>query len=376
MLNDPRETMEQLPSYVQPFLTWLTGTASIAELSRKKIDSVSPLYHVFLAFFKCIFGLIISIVSLHFELYFLLIIGWIFTISGMRKLQVVIYHNCAHEMIFEKEVNNRILGWVISIILLIKNYDQYKIEHKAHHSSKKLLTRDDDTLIFLMDHLGINSKDTVKIMWVKLIFTVFSPMAHIRFLFSRLNSNIFSTNILFSLSSMMFWLVIISFIVNFDMVNIFIITWIIPLTVGYQISATLRLVAEHRWPPIDILENRDREFISLSTSSVFLGRELLLYTEQAKFSRYLNILFWWAEMLTIHLFFRLFVLVGDTPCHDYHHRRPTAKGWTRYAYARKADKENGCIGHTHNYIDSWGYIQTVNSNFKSFSEAAKYYKHR
>ncbi|HFG6988440.1 fatty acid desaturase [Acinetobacter baumannii] len=378
MLKEPRETMEQLPSVFQPFLTWLTGAASKAELLRVDINKKppSPIYHVVLAFLKCMIGVVISYTYFYYEYYILLIIGWIITVSGMRKLQVVIYHNCAHGMIFNDEKNNRILGWFISIVLLIKNYDQYKVEHLAHHSSRKLLTRDDDTLVFLMDHLGINSKDSVKDMWRKLLITIFSPIAHIRFLLGRLNTGMFSTNISFSLTCILFWSLLVSTVFYFNIEKIFVIIWMVPLIIGYQISATLRLVAEHRWPPVDILQKRERAFISLSTSSVFLGRELKVNPEFSLLSRYIKILLWWGEMLSIHLFFRLFVLVGDTPCHDYHHRRPTAKDWTRYAYARKADQEKGCVGHTHNYLDSWGYIETVNSNFKSFSEAAPYYQHR
>lgn len=69
MLKEPRETMEQLPSVFQPFLTWLTGAASKAELLRVDINKKppSPIYHVVLAFFKCMIGVVISYTYFYYE---------------------------------------------------------------------------------------------------------------------------------------------------------------------------------------------------------------------------------------------------------------------------------------------------------------------
>src|SRR6266404_876121 len=76
---------------------------------------------------------------------------------------------------------------------------------------------------------------------------------------------------------------------------------------------------------------------------------------------------WWVEMLTVQLFVRLFVLVGDAPCHDYHHRRPASKRWASYAQARQQDRLNGCWGFPVNYCDSWGLFRTIDANLATLA---------
>ena len=76
---------------------------------------------------------------------------------------------------------------------------------------------------------------------------------------------------------------------------------------------------------------------------------------------------WWAEMLTLQLFVRLFVLVGDAPCHDYHHRRPASRRWTSYAHARQQDRLEGCRGFPVNYCDSWGLFRTIDANLATLA---------
>jgi hypothetical protein len=77
---------------------------------------------------------------------------------------------------------------------------------------------------------------------------------------------------------------------------------------------------------------------------------------------------WWAEMLTVQLFVRLFVLVGDAPCHDFHHRRP-GKRWTDYTHARQSDADAGCPGFPLNYVDSWGLFRAIDENFAAMARA-------
>ena len=83
--------------------------------------------------------------------------------------------------------------------------------------------------------------------------------------------------------------------------------------------------------------------------------------------RSLGWLGWWAEMLTLQLFVRLFVLVGDAPCHDYHHRRPASKRWASYAHARQQDRLDGCRGFPVNYCDSWGLFRTIDRNLATLA---------
>src|SRR4029077_9782543 len=76
---------------------------------------------------------------------------------------------------------------------------------------------------------------------------------------------------------------------------------------------------------------------------------------------------WWGEMLTVQLFVRLFVLVGDAPCHDYHNRRPGSKRWTSYSHARQKDRLDGCPGFPVNYCDSWGLFRSIDRNLATLA---------
>jgi hypothetical protein len=75
-------------------------------------------------------------------------------------------------------------------------------------------------------------------------------------------------------------------------------------------------------------------------------------------------------MLTVHLFVRLFVLVGDAPCHDFHHRKPASRKWTSYIHARQGDLEAGSPGYPAGYFESWGLIAAVDRCLESLAATA------
>ena len=72
-------------------------------------------------------------------------------------------------------------------------------------------------------------------------------------------------------------------------------------------------------------------------------------------------------MLVIQLFVRMVVLVGDAPCHDYHHRKPASRRWTSYIQARQHDKEAGSTVFKKGYTDIWGLFRAVDGTLASLS---------
>ncbi|WP_413770474.1 fatty acid desaturase, partial [Vibrio vulnificus] len=75
--------------------------------------------------------------------------------GGIKQMQVMICHNCAHDMVFESREANITVGRTISGVLMLKPFNTYKSEHALHHSSKTLLTDDDDTLSYLQSVVGL-----------------------------------------------------------------------------------------------------------------------------------------------------------------------------------------------------------------------------
>jgi hypothetical protein len=74
-------------------------------------------------------------------------------------------------------------------------------------------------------------------------------------------------------------------------------------------------------------------------------------------------------MLTVHLFSRVFVLMGDAPAHDYHHRRPGSRDWPSHIHARSRDRALGCPAFPVNYIGTLGLFHAINENLASLANA-------
>jgi hypothetical protein len=72
-------------------------------------------------------------------------------------------------------------------------------------------------------------------------------------------------------------------------------------------------------------------------------------------------------MFTIHLFARVFVLVGDLPVHDFHHLAPHTKQWPNAVYARRAFIDAGCPGWPEAPAEIWGLWNAINRLFVFWS---------
>lgn len=353
---DPRHSMAFLPRLIQPFLTWLTAKP----LSANDFHiSKNGLYQVVTAWLSLIMGVSLSYLFFARGLYFFILFTSLITVSGMRKLQVVIFHHCAHGTIFKNKLSHFLLGEVISIILLIKDFRTYKKDHLAHHNATKLLTMQDETFQDLAE-INIVPGVKKKILWQRLLMSCASPFAHARWLLNRVKLSILSPYVDHNLVAIFYWTLLYLVLSKHHLMLAFLVVWLIPMTVPYHISRILRLAAEHRFPKIKLNKSTSKTFICLSTIAVFNGESAPTFIRDIE--AWIN---WIFRMIFIHLFFRIFVLVGDTPCHDYHHRRPHSRNWPNYAYARQKDAENGCPGYPINYAEEWGLINAIDKNFEA-----------
>jgi len=148
------------------------------------------------------------------------------------------------------------------------------------------------------------------------------------------------------------------------------ILWVLPVTILLQIATVGRILCEHRFPEPALIAARGREFICRATVGVFPGA----YppdTDASSVSGLAAWMSWWINMLTVQLLTRIVVLVGDAPCHDYHHRRPANSRWTDYIYARQEDVDAGCPGYPLNYGESWGLFRAIDENLATLSETPR-----
>lgn len=356
-----RKSMERLPKIFQGFLTWLTTEP----LQSQKRSPKTSAYQITTAFISLFMGLGLSLMALN-KMLIILPISLLITVSGMRKLQVVIYHHCSHGTVFKSKFANLVLGEIISIMLVIKDFPTYRRDHMAHHQASKLLTYEDETTQDLSE-IGLLPGVPKNILWKRLLLSFISPFSHIRWMLNRVRNCFLSLNLVHNLIAMFIWILAFALVNYFKIWNIFLISWILPLTLLYHISRILRLVAEHRWPAKEIIKSRGKMFICLSTVAVFNGEKLPNRTGNHIYD-YLLLMYWLVRVICIHMFARIFVLVGDTPCHDYHHRRPGSREWSNYIYARYEDKYKGCIGYPLNYKEVWGLFKAIDQNLNSLSQ--------
>ena len=366
-----RETMRLMPAFSQPFISWLTAKPLPEQLTTRK--SLTPIFHLVVSISLLLAGAVGGAASYQVGSLAGYLLSFVLATSGMKQIQVMICHNAAHGMVLQTQRANSVLGRILSAILMLKPFDDYKAEHVHHHDHQTLLTDLDDTLSFLKGKVGLQPYDTVEMMWWKLISFAFSPISMVNGIWHRFKSNITNDDRLTALATIAGWSVFGGVATYFGHLDTFIVAWAAPIFIGYHICTTFRLAAEHTWPSPQILRERGIAFIAESTTGVFIGEPLLIPDGASSIKRFALAAIWISKMLTVHLFIRLFVMVGDTPCHDFHHRRPRSRDWPNYITAREQDLLKGSKPYPKNYLDIWGYVNAVTNNFRSYQAAHDYY---
>jgi fatty acid desaturase len=371
--DDPRVDMQhRLPAIFQPFLTWLTAKPTAGENKQGRSAYSYVVEGIFLTTGGCLLSnLALDVMSRHLLVaIFLLPTGLVVTTSGLGLFQVCIFHHCAHNAIFRNATHNRTLGRVISALLLFKYFDAYKHDHILHHNPKILFTLEDEFSDFIVNMCNISAGVSRQKLWAHLIVMLISPVFHGKFIYRRICGSLQSNNRTHNVTGISLWTILLIGSVFAHLLLFTAVAWILPVTILLQTATVFRILCEHRVPNTDIIDAGGRALICKSTAAVFPGARpppryltswhaALLWT------------FWWTNMLTVQLFVRLFVLVGDSPCHDFHHRRP-GKRWTSYIHARQADQDEGCPGFPFNYIETWGLFRAINENFQALSIAPKH----
>ena len=367
--GDPREAMaRRLPAFLQGFLTWLTAMPAPGATRGER----TPLRHVVAALGWTLSGLVLGAAAFADQRLGLALLApaLLFVSCGLGLFQVVIFHHCSHGTVFRSRERNRQVGRVISALLLFKHFDVYQREHMIHHSAKKLLTAEDEFAQFVFDMCGLEAGMARTEMWRRIVVNLVSPLFHGRFLWRRLRASLGSHDRAHNLLGIAAWSLAFGMAAALGVLVPFLVLWVLPVSVLLQIATVFRILCEHRFPDARLIEARDKLFVCLATTGVFPGA-MPPRADEPLLIRLGGWIGWWAEMLTVQLFVRLFVLVGDAPCHDYHHRRPASKRWASYAQARQKDREEGCPGFPVNYCDSWGLFRTVDHNLATLAATRK-----
>jgi fatty acid desaturase len=366
--DDPRSAMaRRLPASMQPFLSWLTAKPRPGD----PVRDVPARNYVVGGLALIVLGCAASAAALIFSMPWIiaalmLCAGWLATSSGLGLYQVVIFHHCSHGTVFRVRERNRRVGRLVSALLLFTRFENYQHDHMMHHSANKLLTEEDEFTGFVFGVCGLEPGVPKRELWRRVLVNLVSPRFHGRFAFKRMKAAMFSGDRqhdwvaragvaapLLLAAATGAWLPVL-------------LAWFLPLTILLQIATVFRILCEHRFPDVELIQARGKAFVCASTVGVFPGtmppdihasslRGVVAWTG------------WWAWMLTGAMFARLFVLVGDAPCHDFHHRRPATRKWTDYSRARQQDQDAGSPGFPVNYTENWGLIHAVDCNLATLA---------
>lgn len=355
----------RLPHWLQPFLTWLTARPAPGET----LQVQSPLRFVQTALLWIAAGVLLSALALQLPLVAAvpaMVVGWLFTCCGLGIFQVVVFHHCSHGTVFRTRDRNRLAGRAISSILLFKHFDAYQREHMMHHSAKKLLTEEDEFADFVFSMCGLEPALPKRELWRRVLVALVSPGFHARFLKRRIIASLRSPDRAHNRFGIALWSGVTLVAIATGQIDTLLLAWVVPVTVLLQIATVFRILCEHRFPTAELFAARGKEFVCRSTTGVFPG--VAVPAAHGGFARRVAAwTVWWADMLFVQLPVRLFVLVGDAPCHDFHHRHPASKTWTDYIRARQRDADAGCPGFPVEYLESWGLFRAVDDNLATLA---------
>ncbi len=363
----PRAEMAaRLPAPLQPFLTWLTARPAPGETAA----AISPTRFVAAALLWTAAGTALSAAALVLRppgWPLLLLLGLLLTSSGLGLFQVVVFHHCAHGTVFRTRAANRQVGRAISALLLFKHFDAYQREHMLHHSARKLFTEEDEFADFVFAMCRLAPALTKRELWRRVLLALVSPRFHARFLQRRLRASLASPDRAHNALGIAAWAAGFALAAAAGQMTVFLLAWVLPVTVLLQVATVFRILCEHRFPPPALIAARGKEFVCRSTAGVFAGRMPPRRAATARWRGLAAWALWWAEMLTLQLLVRVFVLVGDAPCHDFHHRRPATRHWPNYIHARQRDADAGCPGFPLNYGETWGLLRAIDENLATLA---------
>jgi fatty acid desaturase len=291
----------------------------------------------------------------------LLLPGLLLATGGARYLQIVIHHHAVHQRLVRGAAMNRLLGQAISAVLLTQDYDGFYVDHiKKHHPNGKLARRGDpdlETLIALGIVPGVQREE----LWRRFVKTLISPRYHLLFLRERLAANFVRSTGPRRLAAAMIWSTAVLALVLFPAaIAPFLIAYLLPITIGYHMSALMQFTSEHVWltpcRAVDDARSRARR----ATRGRFCGDrlpppDLHAATAAIAWGK------WWLRLLTVHAAARIAVLHGDLPHHDLHHIRPTDLDWPNSDAERLSMRTHEELG------EVWGLWNALDQVFETLS---------
>jgi len=353
-----------LPEWLQLPITLLTGKPYRGQ----NAPLLRPVHHLCAAFASMAAGVAVTSAALAAGRWWLfaLLPGWAVTLHGMRNLRMMIYHQCAHRNMYARPRSDAAIGQLSSSLLIVQNFRRYSEEHVADHHAVHHMTLRDPTVQAILLSLELRPGMTVRQMRRRLLAKLVSPRFHAAFAVARIRSFAHGSERGERACALLLYGAATAAAVVTGHWLTFIVAWLIPLFPMFQVSNTLRLCVKHTFPGQAAGARSGKAYFASLTNAIFLGEAAPApRSDRGALWPWLR---WTARMVFLHFPARYLVLTGDTVCHDFHHRRPRARNWANYIFARQQDIERGHPGWPP-YREAWGLGPAITLVFGSLAAA-------
>ena len=294
------------------------------------------------------------------------IVSMMLIVGGARYMVATTIHMMAHHLMFKKASTNLFWGEVLSTIFLIQSLTRYRSDHLKHHGKIFSTLKDGDAVMVL--RLGFVPGKTPRQLWWHLIKLCLSPRFHFLFFKGRLKENlVLVAN--YRKAMTVAWLGVLCAIGYFAGLPILFHTYILPICLLIQIPALVQLLCEHVYINTN-LSSRERHI--LLSNGRYCGVPLPKRSgnplrDGARMAG------WAARMLLVELPFRIIVLQGSMPEHDWHHRHPGSQDWAdgRMLREKELHAQIAKTGET-DFLETWGSIEIIDRVLRNMSRARPY----
>jgi len=367
-MPDIRASFQRFPRWTQHFWTWWTGKALPGQRPLIRHTWWSYLAGTLGAYFA---GLCVSTSAIVVQFphwWWALAGGWALTIWAARAMILVIAHQCIHKQFSGSARIDAFCGELVTVLTLFQDAKAFKEEHfDAHHRRGVFATSDDPPVEVLLG-LGFRPGMTKRRLWIQVLWVFCTPGLYVRGFRDRLLCNLGSgtwRRAGFFLWAG-WWLSLPLWAPNGGAALL--VAFVLPVIPVAQLSALLDKLGEHAWLSPPHVADGPRYYHVSASWARFCGSAVP--TASTPWPRQLiDWPLWVLNMLLYHLPSRLFVIVGDLPNHDWHHRYPGARTWAIAAYERQRDIDEADDDQPP-YSEVWGVCEAVSRMFESLSAAA------
>lgn len=297
-----------------------------------------------------------------------LVPGWVLTVYGLRNLALSIFHEAAHGTVFPGQPWwNELIGQCASVVLVAQNLTAYRPEHVGDHHSTAHMTRHDPTVSFLFDILGLRPGMTKNALWSRLLWQLVSPLFHARLMNGRVRGYFRGALWMHQVAGVVYLGTLLWLVVTYPLTTV--LVWLIPLTVLVNVSLSMRACTEHVFTGALA---KGREKIALSTHAQRFGCPAPAgggnWLQQAA------AWVWWGVKMLGHAVCRMVFTPGESPQHDWHHRRIHDTRWPSAIFARQQAVKEWEAAQARGdrtwppYTEVWGIINNIDECFRTLSQ--------